>query len=91
MKHVRFKNVLVLVGLGFTMFMCGMAYEHYATAYVFDKMRVVRSVPACGSAVESRRTLTVARIVSEPPPALCQDSRRGQRVSRAVSRTAGST
>jgi hypothetical protein len=39
MKRVRLKNIAVLVGYGLLVFMSGMAYEHYTSAYVVEQIR----------------------------------------------------
>jgi hypothetical protein len=45
MKRVRVKNIAILVGYGLLVFMSGMAYEHYTSAYVFEEIRA--SIGSC--------------------------------------------
>jgi hypothetical protein len=45
MKRIRIKNIAILVGYGLVVFMSGMAYEHYTSAYVFEEIRA--SFAAC--------------------------------------------
>jgi hypothetical protein len=47
MKHVRVKNIAILVGCGLVVFMSGMAYEHYTSTYVFEEIRA--SIGTCPS------------------------------------------
>jgi hypothetical protein len=37
-KHVRVKNLAILIGYGLFVFVCGMAYEHYTSAYVAEEL-----------------------------------------------------
>jgi hypothetical protein len=45
MKRICLKNTSVLFAFGLSMFVCGMAYEHYTSAYAIDELRA--SVLTC--------------------------------------------